>query len=167
MVRLIAGIRPRTKPVDVDHLLECRDDHILRYGGGGLEASTVCGAFSFENQIGNPILPLQIQFTGRRTTTHLFDKVADESRGRLSEGRSNADPRNCRARRLRISSLFYQRLQAQLGNLTEGIQGKPQDCIDRAAATRVGDQYLAGWQENALSGMRINDRNRKSRHGRP
>jgi len=50
--------KPGTKAVDVDHLLECRDDHILRYGGGGLETTTVCGAFSFENQIGSPILPL-------------------------------------------------------------------------------------------------------------
>ena len=47
-----------TKPVDVDRLLECRDDHILRYGGDGSETTTVCGAFSFENQFGNPILSL-------------------------------------------------------------------------------------------------------------
>ena len=49
---------PRTKAVNVDGLLQCRRDHILRHGGGGVETSTVCGAFAFENQIGNPILPL-------------------------------------------------------------------------------------------------------------
>ena len=49
---------PKTKAINVDRLLECRSDHILRYGGGGAETSTVCGAFSFENQFGNPILPL-------------------------------------------------------------------------------------------------------------
>lgn len=48
----------KTKVVNVDRLLECRNDHILRHGGGGAETSTVCGAFSFENQFGNPILPL-------------------------------------------------------------------------------------------------------------
>src|SRR5262249_53698203 len=48
----------KTKAVNVDRLLECRNDHILRHGGGGAETSTVCGAFSFENQFGNPILPL-------------------------------------------------------------------------------------------------------------
>lgn len=48
----------KTKPVDVERLLEPREDHILRYGGGGSETSTVCGAFAFENEVGNPILPL-------------------------------------------------------------------------------------------------------------
>ena len=46
----------RAKAVDVDCLLESSDDHILRHGGGGAETSTVCGAFTFENQIGNPII---------------------------------------------------------------------------------------------------------------
>ncbi len=47
-----------TKAVNVDGLLQCRRDHILRHGGGGAETTTVCGAFAFENQFGNPILPL-------------------------------------------------------------------------------------------------------------
>ncbi len=42
----------------MERLLECRDDPILRHGGGGAETTTVCGAFAFDNQIGNPILPL-------------------------------------------------------------------------------------------------------------
>src|SRR4029453_5787726 len=50
--------KPETRAVDVDRLLECRVDHIVRYGGGGAETTTVCGGFSFENEIGNPILPL-------------------------------------------------------------------------------------------------------------
>jgi AraC-like DNA-binding protein len=50
--------KPETSAVDVDHLLECRDDHILRYGGSGSETTTVCGGFSFENRIGNPIFSL-------------------------------------------------------------------------------------------------------------
>jgi len=48
----------KAKAVDVDSLLERSDDHIIRHGGGGAEASTVCGAFTFENQMGNPILSL-------------------------------------------------------------------------------------------------------------
>lgn len=48
----------KAKAVDVDCLLERSDDHIIRHGGGGAETSTVCGAFTFENQIGNPILSL-------------------------------------------------------------------------------------------------------------
>ena len=48
----------RTKATDIDRLLECHDGGVLRYGGGGNETSTVCGAFTFENEIGNPILPL-------------------------------------------------------------------------------------------------------------
>jgi hypothetical protein len=47
-----------TNAVDVEQLLEPRESHILRHGGGGSETSTVCGAFAFENEIGNPILPL-------------------------------------------------------------------------------------------------------------
>jgi AraC-like DNA-binding protein len=47
-----------TNAVDVEQLLDPRDSHILRHGGGGSETSTVCGAFAFENEIGNPILPL-------------------------------------------------------------------------------------------------------------
>jgi AraC-like DNA-binding protein len=50
--------KPETRAVDVDRLLECRVDHIVRYGGGGAETTTVCGGFTFENEIGNPILPL-------------------------------------------------------------------------------------------------------------
>jgi AraC-like DNA-binding protein len=46
----------KTKAVNMDRLLECRDDYILRYGGGGPETTTVCGAFTFDNQTGNPIL---------------------------------------------------------------------------------------------------------------
>lgn len=49
---------PKTKAVNVDGLLQCRTDHILRHGGGGAETNTVCGAFAFENDVGNPILPL-------------------------------------------------------------------------------------------------------------
>jgi AraC-like DNA-binding protein len=48
----------KTKAVNIDSILDHHEDHILRYGGGGLETSTVCGAFAFEDQIGNPILPL-------------------------------------------------------------------------------------------------------------
>ena len=48
----------KTKIVNVEELLVCRDVLTLRHGGGGSETTTVCGAFTFENQIGNPILPL-------------------------------------------------------------------------------------------------------------
>ena len=48
----------KTKAVNVEQLLPCRDVLTLRHGGGGSETTTVCGAFTFENQIGNPILPL-------------------------------------------------------------------------------------------------------------
>src|SRR5262249_25807831 len=48
----------KTKAVNVEELLPCRDVFTLRHGGGGAETTTVCGAFTFENQIGNPILPL-------------------------------------------------------------------------------------------------------------
>jgi AraC family transcriptional regulator, alkane utilization regulator len=48
----------KTKAVNVEELLPCRDVLTLRHGGGGSETTTVCGAFTFENQIGNPILPL-------------------------------------------------------------------------------------------------------------
>ena len=48
----------KTKAVYVEELLPCRDVLTLRYGGGGSETTTVCGAFTFENQFGNPILPL-------------------------------------------------------------------------------------------------------------
>ena len=48
----------KTKAVNVEELLPCRDVLTLRHGGGGAETTTVCGAFTFENQIGNPILPL-------------------------------------------------------------------------------------------------------------
>jgi len=48
----------KTKSVYVEELLPCRDVLTLRHGGGGAETTTVCGAFTFENQIGNPILPL-------------------------------------------------------------------------------------------------------------
>jgi AraC-like DNA-binding protein len=48
----------KTKAVNVEDLLPCRDVLTLRHGGGGAETTTVCGAFTFENQIGNPILPL-------------------------------------------------------------------------------------------------------------
>jgi AraC-like DNA-binding protein len=48
----------KTKAVDVEELLPCRDVLTLRHGGGGEETTTVCGAFTFENEIENPILPL-------------------------------------------------------------------------------------------------------------
>ena len=48
----------KTKPVYVEELLPCRDVLTLRYGGGGPETTTVCGAFTFDNRIGNPILTL-------------------------------------------------------------------------------------------------------------
>ena len=48
----------KTKAVYVEQLLPCRDVLTLRHGGGGSETTTVCGAFTFENQIGNPILRL-------------------------------------------------------------------------------------------------------------
>ncbi len=48
----------RTKAVDVEELLPCRDVLTLHHGGGGPETTTVCGAFTFENHLGNPILPL-------------------------------------------------------------------------------------------------------------
>jgi AraC-like DNA-binding protein len=48
----------KTKAVNVEELLPCRDVLTLRHGGGGPETTTVCGAFTFESQIGNPILPL-------------------------------------------------------------------------------------------------------------
>jgi AraC-like DNA-binding protein len=48
----------KTKAVNVEELLPCRDVLTLRHGGGGAETNTVCGAFAFENHIGNPILPL-------------------------------------------------------------------------------------------------------------
>jgi AraC-like DNA-binding protein len=48
----------KTKAVNMERLLRSRDDYILCYGGGGSETSTLCGAFTFDNQIGNPILPL-------------------------------------------------------------------------------------------------------------
>jgi AraC-like DNA-binding protein len=48
----------KTKAVDVEQLFPCRDVLTLRHGGGGAETTTVCGAFAFENEIGNPILPL-------------------------------------------------------------------------------------------------------------
>lgn len=48
----------KSKAVNVEELLPCRDVLTLRHGGGGSETTTVCGAFTFENQIGNPILPL-------------------------------------------------------------------------------------------------------------
>src|SRR6266542_3566135 len=48
----------KTNAVNVEELLPCRDVLTLRHGGGGAETSTVCGAFTFENQFGNPILPL-------------------------------------------------------------------------------------------------------------
>lgn len=48
----------KTKAVYVEELLPCRDVLTLQHGGGGSETTTVCGAFTFENRIGNPILPL-------------------------------------------------------------------------------------------------------------
>ena len=49
---------PKSKAVYVEELLPCRDVLTLRHGGGGTETTTVCGAFTFGNHIGNPILPL-------------------------------------------------------------------------------------------------------------
>jgi AraC-like DNA-binding protein len=48
----------KSNAVNVEELLPCRDVLTLRHGGGGAETTTVCGAFTFENEIGNPILPL-------------------------------------------------------------------------------------------------------------
>jgi AraC-like DNA-binding protein len=48
----------RTRAVNVEQLLACRDALTLRHGGGGSEATTVCGAFTFDNEIGNPIFAL-------------------------------------------------------------------------------------------------------------
>jgi AraC-like DNA-binding protein len=48
----------KAKVVNVEELLPCRDVLTLRHGGGGVETSTICGAFTFENQFGNPILAL-------------------------------------------------------------------------------------------------------------
>jgi len=64
----------KTRAVNIDRLLECRNDHVLRHGGGGAETSSVCGAFTFENQSGNPILPLLpevIHVPGQKTGTWL------------------------------------------------------------------------------------------------
>jgi AraC-like DNA-binding protein len=58
---LLRGDR-KTKAVNVEELLPCRDALILRHGGGGEETTTMCGAFTFENEIGNPILPLLPDF---------------------------------------------------------------------------------------------------------
>src|SRR5215471_830093 len=49
---------PNSKVVNVEELLPCRNVLTLQHGGGGAETTTVCGAFTFENQFGNPILPL-------------------------------------------------------------------------------------------------------------
>jgi AraC family transcriptional regulator, alkane utilization regulator len=54
----ILGDSPKSKAVSVEKLLVCRDVLTVTHGGGGSETTTVCGAFAFENQIGNPILPL-------------------------------------------------------------------------------------------------------------
>src|SRR5215471_18799727 len=48
----------KANAVDVKQLLICRNELHLKHGGGGAETTTVCGAFSFEHQITNPILPL-------------------------------------------------------------------------------------------------------------
>jgi AraC-like DNA-binding protein/quercetin dioxygenase-like cupin family protein len=48
----------KTQPVNVDRLFEKREDHILRHGGGGVETTAVCGGFTFENEIGNPIFSM-------------------------------------------------------------------------------------------------------------
>lgn len=77
----------KSKPVEVDYLLKCRDDHILRHGGGGSETSTVCGAFTFQNQIGNPILSLlpkivhvrKDQLRTRDSLQALLTMLADEA----------------------------------------------------------------------------------------
>jgi AraC-like DNA-binding protein len=45
----------KTQPVNAERLLEKREDHILRHGGGGVETTSVCGGFTFESEIGNPI----------------------------------------------------------------------------------------------------------------
>jgi AraC-like DNA-binding protein len=48
----------RARAVNIEQLLACRDVLTLRHGGGGSEATTVCGAFTFGNQSGNPIFAL-------------------------------------------------------------------------------------------------------------
>jgi len=50
--------KQKSKAVNVEELLACRDVLTLRHGGGGSETTTVCGAFTFENPAGNPILSL-------------------------------------------------------------------------------------------------------------
>ena len=45
----------KTQPVNAERLLEKREGNILRHGGGGVETTAVCGGFTFENEIGNPI----------------------------------------------------------------------------------------------------------------
>jgi AraC-like DNA-binding protein len=54
----LLGDNRKMKAVNVEELLPCRDVLTLHHGGGGEETTTVCGAFTFDNEIGNPILPL-------------------------------------------------------------------------------------------------------------
>jgi len=78
----------KAKVVDVDRLIESSDNHILRHGGGGSETSMVCGAFTFENQIGNPIISLlpgivhvrEDQLSTCDSLRVLLSMLADEAR---------------------------------------------------------------------------------------
>src|SRR5215470_662381 len=49
---------PGTRPVDLERFLKNRvpEEHIIRYGGGGSEATVICGSFGFDSQIRNPII---------------------------------------------------------------------------------------------------------------
>ena len=78
----------KAKSVDVDRLIQSSDDHILRHGGGGSETSMVCGAFTFVNQIGNPIISLlprivhvrKDQLSNCDSLRALLRMLADEAR---------------------------------------------------------------------------------------
>ncbi|MGH9873672.1 MAG: AraC family transcriptional regulator [Pyrinomonadaceae bacterium] len=56
----ILGDNPKTRAVDLEKLLKRRSakDHVVRHGGGGSQATVVCGSLRFETQMGNPILAL-------------------------------------------------------------------------------------------------------------
>src|SRR5262249_688176 len=48
----------KANAVSVKQLLICRDELHLKHGGGGAETTSVCGGFTFEHQVANPILSL-------------------------------------------------------------------------------------------------------------
>lgn len=49
---------PRTRPIDLESFLQKRgpERHVIRHGGGGSEATVICGSFRFDTQIANPII---------------------------------------------------------------------------------------------------------------